>query len=392
MRIGHYAEGIFHPGGICSYVRRVTQGQLARGHQIVLFHAGDAGENAKHADGPLEVRRACTGVDLLQEAVTLGLDVLHAHTLVELPDELPARRPALVRTMHGHEAYCPSGTRFLAQPVGRPCPRAYHLAGCTWGHFVNRCGSIRPRELAAHFRRVHRERQSAERFSTVAISDFVRQQMIRGGYDPGRIMLVHNPAPGVAVEDRPPSAPGGGGNTFLFLGRLVPSKGLPWLLRAAARLELPFRLQVAGAGPQEAEWRRLADALGIGTRVEWLGWLDEGQVRARMTEALAVVFPSLWHEPAGLITAEAAACARPVIASNVGGIPEYAAQLGHALLVPPGDVGALADAMTRLLSDPPLAARLGLAGWERLQTGVLGLTEHLAGLEAVYEFASRADN
>ena len=66
-----------------------------------------------------------------------------------------------------------------------------------------------------------------------------------------------------------------------------------------------------------------------------------------MREARAVVFPSVWHEPAGLITLEAAALGRPVIASAVGGIPEYATD-AFALRVPPRDVDGLAHAMSQL--------------------------------------------
>ncbi len=326
----------------------------------------------------------CTPDDdsLLQAARDLALDALHVHTLVEIPDGFPAgENPALVRTMHGHEAYCPSGTRFLALPSARPCPRSYHLAGCTWGHFANHCGSIRPAQFLGNFRRTERERRSARRFFTVAISRFVESQMIRSGYQAARIRTILLPTPSARDVSPPPREEP---PLVLFLGRLVASKGAQWLLEAAARVRSPFQLEIAGRGPYEQSLRRLAHKLGLETRVRWSGWLDSSEVAARLVMARAVVFPSLWHEPAGLVTTEAAASARAVIASEVGGIPEYADSLGHCLLVPPGNVDALAAAMTSLLDDYNLAARLGQVGCARITSGVLGLDEHLDQLEQVY--------
>jgi len=72
----------------------------------------------------------------------------------------------------------------------------------------------------------------------------------------------------------------------------------------------------------------------------------------------------VWHEPAGLVSLEAAAYGRPLIASRVGGIPEYA-HADHALLIPPHDTEDLTRAITKLILDPDRADRLGKAGHGR---------------------------
>ena len=390
MKIGHYtAAGLFAPGGIGSYLRRVVAGQVRRGHELVLFDRQPTLASPVRDGFPeaAEIRRTTDDADLLRQARDLSLDVLHAHTLVEISGEAGRGRPALVRTMHGHEPYCPSGSRHLAFPFSRPCPRGYHVAGCAWGHFVNRCGSIRPHRFLDDFRRVERERRNAGRFFNLTVSQFVRGQMIRAGYDPATCQAVHNPAPAPwsaappLASDEPPR--------FLFLGRLVPGKGAQWLLRAAARVNAPIRLEIAGVGPQEPALRRLARESGLEARVDWPSWLDEAQVRARMTAARAIVFPSLWHEPAGLVPAEAAAVGRAVIASRVGGIPEYAERLGNVQLVEPGNLDSLAQAIFSMANDPLLAERLGLEGWRRLKSGALDLDSHLDALETVYGAARR---
>ena len=79
--------------------------------------------------------------DLLQRAQTKGVEILHLHLGVA---HLPSGSVPLIRTAHGHQPYCPSGSRFLRR-TGCACNRNYSLIGCLWGHFVDRCGSARPR-------------------------------------------------------------------------------------------------------------------------------------------------------------------------------------------------------------------------------------------------------
>jgi glycosyltransferase involved in cell wall biosynthesis len=104
--------------------------------------------------------------------------------------------------------------------------------------------------------------------------------------------------------------------------------------------------------------RGLVADFGVEERVTFHGWLDEDEVLERMRNARAVVFPSVWHEPAGLITLEAAAVGRPVIASAVGGIPEYALD-DFALRVPVRDIDALSAAINQLATAPDRAERMG---------------------------------
>lgn len=175
---------------------------------------------------------------------------------------------------------------------------------------------------------------------------------------------------------------------FLFLGRIVPGKGLSWLVRAAAQVRSDVLFEVIGAGPEVPRLQQLCAETGVSSRFTWSGWLDEKEVFLRLKSARGVVFPSLWHEPAGLVTLEAAAAARAVIASRVGGIPEYAAKLGNTLLVEPDDTAALAAAITQLANDAALANRLGQTGWQQLVAGELSLERHLDELDELYARAA----
>jgi glycosyltransferase involved in cell wall biosynthesis len=142
-------------------------------------------------------------------------------------------------------------------------------------------------------------------------------------------------------------------------------------------------LDVAGTGDQEARLRALVAELGLDGRVDFLGWRDEAGVDALMGRARAAVFPSVWHEPFGLVAVEAMAHGVPVIGSRVGGIPETVRDGHNGLLVEPNDVPGLAAAIDRLAADPALAARLGANG-QRDAAERFGLDDHMRQLAAVY--------
>jgi len=382
MRIGHYSPWLLSPGGINSYLRRVVEAQINQGHQILLFNRPNLVPSTASCAFGASVVPTNDDSQLLAMARQHVLDVLHIHThIVAYTD--PSNGTPVVRTVHGHEPYCPSGRRHLRFPVNRPCPRACHILGCTWGHFINRCGSVRPANVLNDFKRVASERENSKRFFTIAVSEFVREQMIRSGHDGSRIDVIVNPAPASRGEYERLVLKGG--PRFLYLGRLVPEKGVDWLLHGVAKAETPLEVTIAGSGPNEPFLRNLADRLGIGRSIKWRGWLAEEEVRAEITRAWAVILPSVWHEPAGLATVEAAAVGRMVIASRVGGIPEYAERLGNALLVEPYDIEGLAATIRRVATTPSMAEQLGAEGWKRVPH--LDLDSHVARLESVYEKA-----
>lgn len=356
MRIGHYAPNIWAPGGIATYIRRLGYAQQAGGHEV--YYLGRTAGNDPEAPPTLEVE---DDEDLFRRARGLGLDVLHLHKPV---DVLPADRCVTVRTLHGNQASCPAGTRFLLRSA-QPCGRAYSLAGCAWGHVVDRCGSLNPTKLKRHFGRIRQEMRLADAVYTFTVSRFLRDQMERSGCPVEKVHVLPSPAPDVAEAYAPP--PRTGVPRFLFLGRLVPQKGIRWLLRAVRRVHPDIHLDVAGDGYIDREAKAEAERLGLSARVTFHGWVAPEAVTDLIRGARAVVVPSLWHEPAGLVTLEAAAYGRAVVASRVGGIPEYALE-SFATVVPPNDDAGLAAALTRLAGDWELATDMGRKGLEAAAT------------------------
>jgi glycogen(starch) synthase len=156
--------------------------------------------------------------------------------------------------------------------------------------------------------------------------------------------------------DRP--RPGAWSGRLLYVGRYDPRKGIETVLRALPRLP-DTTLEVQGTGDQDERSRlsRLAHTLGIGGRVRF-GEVDRATLVERYRAADAVVFPSEWEEPFGLVPVEAMACATPVVATGVGGSGEYLLDGINCVRFRAGDPAALTAAVHRLAGDDDLRRRL----------------------------------
>jgi len=372
MRIAHYASDLWAPGGISTYVERLTAEQGRAGHDVTwLCHAPSEGHTLS---GRMQ---AVTPATLYAAARQHQIDVLHAHRT--LPEPLPSDL-ALVRTMHGHQGGCPSGTRYLRRS-GQPCDRSYQLLGCMRMHVQERCGSCRPHKMWKHFNRLWRERSQTEQVCTAAVSMYVQQMMGRAGCAVDNIVVCPSPAPAVEPYTAPPAqAP-----SLLYAGRIAPEKGLHWLVDALAQVDPQVLLHVAGTGTDEhmQAIHEQVEAQGLGDRVRFHGWCDGPALASLMSMAWIVVVPSVWNEPAGLVPLDAAAHGRFVVASDAGGLPEYVAPEASAL-VPPNDTEALASTLIEKLGNYDMLAAAG----ERAQqhAGVTFSATHTArAYEQLYE-------
>jgi len=196
-------------------------------------------------------------------------------------------------------------------------------------------------------------------------------------FEPGMFLkerrhwTIHNP---VEVDDisfvygntekDPDDARADGVRTVGVVGRLRGEKGQAVLLEAFAKIREgcdDLRLRVVGDGPDRAKLEARARELGIADCVEWMGSRPPEEVRRLYRTMDVVVVPSL-AEGFGLVAAEALAAGRPVVASDVGGLPEVVKHGETGLLVPPDDAEALADAIARIMDDSSLGERLARTG------------------------------
>ncbi len=160
----------------------------------------------------------------------------------------------------------------------------------------------------------------------------------------------------------------------LYLGSLLKSKGPHLLLQAVQGLEC--HIDLYGEGILREELNILIRNLKLDAAIHPpRPYAEIPQIYA---DADLVVFPSIWPEPFGRIAIEAMAAGKPVIASDVGGIKDTVCHGKSGLLVPPGDVGQLRQAVKQLCAEPALRWRMGAAGRrEVMRYGVEAVTERL---------------
>jgi glycosyltransferase involved in cell wall biosynthesis len=177
----------------------------------------------------------------------------------------------------------------------------------------------------------------------------------------------------------------------LFAGRHVPYKGIDVLLRALATLTIPA--VIVGDGPSRAGWETLARELAVTDRVRFEGEVPPARLRALMHACSLFVLPSVSRAEAfGYVQLEAMACGKPVVSTDVpSGVSWVNQHERTGLVVPAGDVRALARALSTLTGSAELRARMGEAGKQRvereftltmLRTRMADLYEDLSVLEA----------
>jgi glycogen(starch) synthase len=158
------------------------------------------------------------------------------------------------------------------------------------------------------------------------------------------------PFPAIAPTPLPLDKP-----LVLCVGRLAEEKGFDLALRALAILNkggISLDLAIAGNGPVKGDLERLALDLGIAHLVHFTDWILPPDMPDMLNLSTILLMPSRWAEPFGLVALQAAQMARPVIATNRGGLPEIVIHDETGLLVPPDDALALVDATRKLLDYP----------------------------------------
>jgi len=153
---------------------------------------------------------------------------------------------------------------------------------------------------------------------------------------------------------------------IIFVGRLVERKGVAYLLRAFAQVKdkIPHRLVIIGDGPERAGLQEQAQDLDLGDRVIFTGRISDQELYEQYNQCSFIVLPAVYDakgdiEGLGVVLLEAMSYAKPAIASDAGGITDIVADGDNGLLVPPGHVPALAQAIEQLATNRALRKQMG---------------------------------
>ena len=300
-------------------------------------------------------------------------DLMHCHNVYHqitpsIISVAKSRGIPVVLTLHDFKPVCPVYLRLRA---GRPCSLC--LDGDFHQVLMNRCagGAIADSALLYAEAAIQRWLGSYEKVDRfLAPSRFMRDSALHR-FRSEQVVLLYN---GVDTAEIEVSTRDEG--YVLYLGRLSREKGVETLLRAHEAAGT-WDLVVAGKGPLER---------GLQMRyrnARFVGQLSGRSLKTTIGGASAIVVPSEWYENCPMSVLEAMAYGKPVVASQIGGIPELVVDGETGLLFEPGDAGELQRQVSRLMGDASLRARMGAAGRIRAERQ-FSIEKHNANLIDIY--------
>lgn len=349
------ANGNGHTGGVERVLSNFAHRVAHRGHDVTVVCSTDGPRGQAKVDGHQVVRVPRAGTLFRDPIVRLADDLPEDTDLVHVPATYPFTTPQVLR--RAHKTDTPAVLDFHFEPhlesaLGRLAAMAYRSIGPrTYDH----ADAVLVRSLAYG--------RSAPSLSSVSED---RWHALPNGIDPGRFH---------------PNGADGHGEHLLFVGRLVPYKGLDVLLDALAEHDVDRPLKIAGGGPLREHLEAKAKRLDLD--VEFLGHVAEDRLPGLYRDAAATVLPSVnQQECFGVTLVESMACGTPVVASDLPGVAEVAQHGG--LVAEPGDPASLADQLSRIADDPEvprgeeLSARIhDEFSWEALTDRLVGVYERV---------------
>lgn len=279
-------------------------------------------------------------------------DVIHVHGRV-LYSALPLKRDfkiPLVATLHFYGFLCPKGSLFTDKSALCDEPFTTKCIACGRDFY----GWVK--SLAAYYgvKTGKKGLESVDKF--IAVSSFVKQVYAKhlGLSDKDLVMIPNFYGP-EAQNEKADDLPA---DFILFVGALIPHKGVDALIEAYQKLNIQTKLVLIGYVHPDYRYKSAENILVIENA-------PHGAVMEAMSRCRFAVFPSTWPEPFGLVVIEAMSQKKAIIASDMGGLRDIVVDGETGILVPPNDSHKLAEAMSYLLEGPELTSQMGAQGYQR---------------------------
>lgn len=373
-------------GGAESYLLRIMNGLYELGHEVGCCYLQRSPDD--HISG-LWLERYIAPDQLRYLSTTISEfkpDVIHINDVIPTPflDELLEKAPCVFFEHAFTPFACPGDGRFWTQS-GTVCTRRVG-SYCLIAPYLHHCGTRHFKRHWDQFRVTKNWQSRREKFSKFLVaSRFMKATLVDEGIEESQISIVSLPAP--HMKSLPAPQEKAGAPTFVFAGRFIEHKGGDFLLRALETINTPIQLFMVGDGREYENWKDLA--LSIVRKhprhvIQWMKWQSSSEIQKLFAQSRAVVVPSLWPEPFGLVGLEAMAVGCPVIAHDRGGIEDWLTDLDNGLLIREPTLEKLGTAIERLATDVRFARNLGSRGLERVEKE-FQLDEHLRRLLENYQ-------
>ena len=289
-------------------------------------------------------------------------DAIYVHKMADLSviTALVASGRPLVRMVHDHDIYCMRSYKynyFTRKICTRPAS-PYCIFPCLASVVKNSGGGF-PLKWVSYTDKKREITLNQQFRRMVVVTTYMRDELLKNGFDRQRIE-IHAPVPRMgdpnlrsSFSDR---------NLIIYAGQIIRGKGVDVLLEALALLDVKFECVILGDGNHKAYCEELSRKLGLTDRVHFKGFIPQDELKGYYRECSVVALTSLWPEPIATIGLEVMRYALPVVAFDAGGIRDWLLDGHNGFLVPWLDRPAFAARLKQLLTDKPLAKKLGENG------------------------------
>jgi len=365
-------------GGISVYVQSLCRELSRRGHQVVVGTLGRRDLPESEDDGGIKVIRQ---EGLFQKIPFLFKDptrkwhppardpvisnklaniieqekpdIIHTHSWI-LYSMLPLRNKfnvPLVHTIHDYGLFCPKRMAIKEDVIcNRPSLRS--CISCMSRSY----GLLRVVPAYYGIRANRNKLKSVDKF--IAVSDFVRKIHEECLAMIGKKIITIPNFSNPFIDNRQEQIEALPEDFLLYVGWLMPHKGVGVLIEAYRKLNTPVKLVIIGIEHPDYHYHAEGNILVLKN-------VPYYSVMQAMSRCRFAIFPSIWPEPFGLVVTEAMSQGKAVIATNTGGFTDIIKDGKTGILVPPDDSGKLAEAISYLLRRPEEVSRMGRGGYDR---------------------------
>ena len=393
MKLLHLTNYYAPFGGIETYVIDLLPLLEKRGVENILIYRKQHPRTPAHVAGKIHYVPETGSPDYDRKAILdlvkrekPSLIYLHDVYDAELVEQVGDLGPA-IGYVHIFYPVCP-GLGKLFRRGDEICTRSYGI-GCMPMIYLKQCASARHPKNIFRIMKVTANCLTAYKSldKVIVASQFMKELLIQNRFQKEQIDIVPYFVPLPEREKIEKSIPDIEHPQILFAGRLEYEKGLHYLLNALRNIENPPTLLIAGDGSMKTQYIDLANKLGLTNRVQFIGWLSDHDLQSYYSKCILTVMPSIMPEPFGKVGVEAMANGRPVVAFNVGGIPDWLMNKYNGFLVPARDVELLSERIARLIRDIGLVTQMGLNGRQFVEENYSS-DKHLDHLLGVFDQAA----
>lgn len=358
----------YHKGGSETYYFALAEALKAKGHDIIFFSMKDS----KNVDSPQreyfvnntdyntetskptmikdgmkliysnEAKKKFEKLILKEKPDIVHLNLVHRQITLSILDVTQKYKIPVVFTMHDLICVCPNYTMLSPDGICEKCLRGRYKSCIQQKCIKNSKSKSLLAVIEANFYQIKHCYDKIDLY--IAPSAFYQKKLEQGHFTRSPIKYYKNFLPmhttyriAGDVEDY-----------FLFFGRLSKEKGIITLVKAVEQSCQQIRLRIAGDGPQREEIQTYIKTHHLENRIKMLGFQTGESLKEIIDKAKAIVVPSEWYENAPYSVMEAMASGKPIIASEIGGLPELVENGVTGYVFPAGDICALIQCVEKI--------------------------------------------